>query len=74
MQVCIDIVEHLRNKMIETAEQRGNLAHPDVISASQQLDLFILQAQKLKSDDHRAVELNQGYRSEEIGLLHLARG
>ena len=74
MQACIEIVEYLRNKMIETAVKRSNLTHPDVVSVSQQLDLFILQTQELRSGDHGAEELSQEYRSQEMGLWHLAQG
>jgi hypothetical protein len=41
-----EIVEHLREKMMRLAEERGSLTHPDVIAVSQQLDLFFVQIQR----------------------------
>ena len=41
------IVEYLREKMIQTAEEKGSLAHPDVIAISQRLDRFIVMLQRI---------------------------
>ena len=41
-----DIIEYLREKMIQLAEANGSLLHRDVITVSQELDKYILQAQK----------------------------
>ncbi|GMA65458.1 aspartyl-phosphate phosphatase Spo0E family protein [Alicyclobacillus fastidiosus] len=43
-------VEELRSQMIKIAEDRGSLTHPDVIAASQRLDVFInrIQAKRFK--------------------------
>ncbi|WP_443111886.1 Spo0E family sporulation regulatory protein-aspartic acid phosphatase [Alicyclobacillus sp. ALC3] len=41
-----DIIEYLREKMIQLAEVNGGLTHRDVITVSQELDKYILQAQK----------------------------
>ncbi|GMA66219.1 hypothetical protein GCM10025859_66940 [Alicyclobacillus fastidiosus] len=43
-------VEELRSQMIKIAEYRGSLTHPDVIAASQRLDVFInrIQAKHFK--------------------------
>lgn len=51
------IIEHLRGKMIRLAEQRGSLAHPEVVAVSQQLDGFIvvLQRQQLTMEHDSVV-------------------
>ncbi len=46
MHNYIDIVEYLRNRMIQTVETCGDLTSPDVVVLSQRLDLFILQTLK----------------------------
>ena len=39
-------MEHLRSKMVETAEVQQNLQHRDVIMLSQSLDELIVKVQK----------------------------
>lgn len=46
------IVEYLQKKMIQAAEERGSLMHPDVIEISQQLDRFIVMAQRINLTMH----------------------
>ncbi|WAH38701.1 aspartyl-phosphate phosphatase Spo0E family protein [Alicyclobacillus dauci] len=41
----ISVIEYLREKMILTANQTGDLLHEDVIRVSQQLDLYLVQSQ-----------------------------
>ncbi|QSO49697.1 aspartyl-phosphate phosphatase Spo0E family protein [Alicyclobacillus mengziensis] len=47
-----DIIEYLREKLIQLAEVNGSLLHRDVITVSQELDKYILQAQK-QSESYR---------------------
>jgi hypothetical protein len=39
-------MEHLRNKLVETAMLKQNLLHGEVISLSQSLDKIIIQVQR----------------------------
>jgi len=39
-------VEYLRRKMIVLAEEKGSLVHPEVVSVSQELDVFLVQIQR----------------------------
>ncbi|MFD1673212.1 Spo0E family sporulation regulatory protein-aspartic acid phosphatase [Alicyclobacillus fodiniaquatilis] len=41
-----EMIEFLRSKMLQLADQHGSLTHPDVIAASQRLDYFIVSVQK----------------------------
>lgn len=43
----ITIIECVREEMIQTAEDRGSLTHPDVITVSQELDRLIVKLQRL---------------------------
>ncbi|MCF8567848.1 aspartyl-phosphate phosphatase Spo0E family protein [Alicyclobacillus tolerans] len=52
------IVEYLRNKMIRMAENRGSLAHPDVIAVSQQLDNLIVHIQRRRLEVNTYPKLN----------------
>ena len=45
----VDIIEYLREKMIQLAETNGSLTHRNVVVVSQRLDRFIVQAQKQRT-------------------------
>ncbi|MFB5189883.1 aspartyl-phosphate phosphatase Spo0E family protein [Alicyclobacillus fastidiosus] len=46
-----NVIDYLRDKMILRAESTGDLLHQDVIRLSQQLDQFLVQAQKCMQDE-----------------------
>ncbi|KPV41983.1 aspartyl-phosphate phosphatase Spo0E family protein [Alicyclobacillus ferrooxydans] len=50
MASIVEIPEYLRSKMIQVAEDVQSLTHPDVIAVSQQLDRYILQAQRVMAN------------------------
>ena len=50
MTGVVEIPEYLRSKMISVAESVQSLTHPDVIAVSQQLDRYIVQAQRVMAN------------------------
>ena len=71
-----DIIGYLREKMIRLAEVNGSLLHRDVIAVSQQLDSFIVHAQKQRTEMTTESNLQREAESmaDKVTTLQLAWG
>lgn len=56
MAIIVEISEYLRAKMVSMAVMRESLTHPDVVSLSQRLDRYIVQAQRVLAAPTDAID------------------